>query len=146
MPCASFEDLLLDYGELACAEREAVDAHLAGCPACREYLEALAQLDLRLAGLFAGVQASPAFRKRVLARVSLEGDLARPSFLPEVLDFIGWAAILAVVVCLALLLAPIAAMPQFPPEFNTFAALGAAAIAVLAAAWVGARCYADLRH
>ena len=138
MPCAQFEDLLLDYGELPAIEREMVDAHLAGCADCREYLETAAQLDTRLAELYAGAQVSPAFHQAMLARAAAEVVPAKPSMLPEVLDFIGWAGIIAAVVCLA----PLA--PHFRLEFNTFAAI-AAAIAILAV-WVGVHSYADLKH
>src|SRR5947209_7460068 len=104
MPCAPFEDQLVDYTELAPAERCAVDAHLAGCADCREYLERLVQLETGLSGLYSGAQVSPAFRHDVLS------ILERPSLLPEVLDFIGWAGIIAALVCLASLL------PHFQPD------------------------------
>jgi anti-sigma factor RsiW len=133
MPCASFEDRLLDYAELSTAEREPVDAHLAGCADCREYLDAVAQLDIRLACLYGGARVSPAFQEALVSRVKSEVPLAEPSWLPEILDFIGWAGILAAVVCLASLL----------PGFTALAAL-TAAIAIGAAVWAGVRSYADL--
>ena len=122
MPCAPFEDLLVDYTELAPAERCAVDAHLAGCADCREYLERLAHLETGLSGLYSGAQVSPAFRHDVLF------ILERPSLLPEILDFIGWAGIIAALVCLAPLL------PRFQPGLKSVA-LVCAAGAILAAIW-----------
>src|SRR5882724_6205968 len=104
MPCDSFEDRLLDYSELSAAEREPVDAHVAGCADCREYLDAAERLDARLADLYAGVRVSPGFQAAVLSRKKAEVFLARPSLLPEVLDFVGWAGGIAAVVCLATLL------------------------------------------
>lgn len=133
MPCASFEDRLIDYAELSAAERETVDAHLAGCADCREYLDAAEQLDIRLADLYGGARVSPAFQEALASRVKSEVPLAKPSWLPEVLDFIGWAGILAAVVCLASLL----------PGLTALAAL-TAAIAIGAAVWAGVRSYADL--
>ena len=133
MPCASFEDRLLDYAELSAAEREPVDAHLAGCADCREYLDSTAQLDARLADLYGGARVSPAFQAAVLSSVKAEIPLSKLSLLPEVLDFIGWAGILAAAVCLATLL----------PSFTALAAL-TAAIAIGAAVWAGVRSYADL--
>jgi len=133
MPCSSFEDRLLDYAELSAAEREPVDAHLAGCAECRDYLDAAEQLDIRLADLYSGARVSPAFQAAVLSSVKAEVPLAKPSWLPEVLDFIGWAGIFAAVVCLASLL----------PGFTALAAL-TAAIAIGAAVWAGVRSYADL--
>src|SRR5947209_3709990 len=134
MPCASFEDRLLDYAELSAAEREPVDAHLAGCADCREYLDAAAQLDIRLADLYGGARVSAAFQGAVLSRAKAEVPLAKPSWLPEALDFIGWAGIIAALVCLASLL----------PGFTALVAL-TAAIVIGAAVWAGVRSYADLR-
>ena len=145
MPCASFEDLLLDYAELPAAARRTVDAHAEQCAPCREYLETLALLDAGLVDLYAGAQTSPLFQKRVLSRVSVLGRLAKPTFVPEILDFIGWIGMLAAVVCVTRLLLPLAAMPHLPPELNTFAALGAGVIAVLAAIWIGMLSYDDLK-
>jgi predicted anti-sigma-YlaC factor YlaD len=122
MPCPSFEDLLLDYAELAPAERGAVDAHLAGCADCREYLETLAHLETGLSDLYAGAQVSPSFRNEVLSIVE------RPSLLPEILDFIGWAGIIAGLACLAPLLR------HFHPEL-TSVALVCAAGAIFAGVW-----------
>jgi predicted anti-sigma-YlaC factor YlaD len=122
LPCASFEDLLVDYTELAPAERCAVDAHLAGCADCREYLETMAHLETGLSGLYAGAQVSPTFRHDVLS------IFERPSLLPEILDFIGWAGIIAALICLVPLL------PHFQPGLKSVA-LACAAGAILAAIW-----------
>jgi predicted anti-sigma-YlaC factor YlaD len=122
MPCAPFEDLLMDYTELSTDERCAVDAHLAGCADCREYLGTLAHLDAGLSQLYAGAQVSPAFRKDVLS------ILERPSLLPEILDLIGWAAIIATLVCLAPLLR------LYQPELKSVA-LVCGAVAIVAAVW-----------
>ena len=70
-----------------------MDAHLAGCVDCREYLDTLAHLETGLCDLYAGAQVSSAFRNNVLS------TLERPTLLPEVLDFIGWAGIIAALVC-----------------------------------------------
>jgi hypothetical protein len=139
MPCASFEDLLLDYAELPGPERETVDAHVANCARCREYLQILKQLDSGLSELYTGTQAQAGFQKRVVRRLKAETWLAKPSFLPEVLDFVGWAAIIAAAACL---------MPRptpLPAEFTSSAALGGAAIATLAALWIAVRSYAELK-
>ena len=136
MPCASFEDLLLEYRELSADERKAVDAHLAGCANCRQYLETAAELDAALAETYSGAQTAPAFREAVLSGIRAETHLPKPSALPEVLDFIGWAGVIAAMVCLTPLL------PPFRPEFRTIAVVSAA-IAVVAAIWAGMRLYAD---
>src|SRR5437879_13299576 len=99
MPRGSFEDLLLDYTELSAAERASVDTHVSGCADCREYLETTARFDVELLELHAAVNLSPVFQKTVFARIEAETSLSRPSMLPEVLDFIGWAGIIIAVVC-----------------------------------------------
>jgi hypothetical protein len=100
MACAEFEDRLVDYAELASEERAPVDCHLAACAGCQAFLEALAALDEALFPKFRESAVSPAFRRSVLDRARREDLLRRPSYLPEVLDFVGWAAVLAVAVSL----------------------------------------------
>jgi len=96
MPCAEFEDRLVDYGELSAVERACVDRHLAFCGACREFFDALEEADAALAGAFSGVRTRAGFRARVAARIE-----PRPTWIPEILDFVGWAAMLAAAVGLA---------------------------------------------
>jgi len=122
MPCAPFEDLLIDYAELSIEEGCAVDAHLGGCADCREYRDALAHLDTGLSQLYAGTQVSPAFRHDVLSFVE------RPSLLPEILDFIGWTGIIAALACLIPLLW------HFQPDLKSVALVCAAAT-IIAAIW-----------
>jgi hypothetical protein len=137
MPCALFEDLLLDYTELPEAKRESVDNHVSGCADCREYLETTAQFDAGLLDLYADIHVSSAFQKSVLSRVEAVIPLSPPSMLPEALDFIGWAGMIIALVCLVPML------PHFWLEFNTVVAPCAAAT-ISAAVWAGLRSYADL--
>ena len=87
MPCEMFEDLLTGYSELSASERREVDAHVHGCSGCREYLEALEHLDRGLTALYSGT--AP---RRVFDAAAVK----QPSALPEVLDFCGWAAVVAI--------------------------------------------------
>lgn len=130
MPCASFEDRLLDYHELSAGERSSIDAHLAECAGCREYLDVLGGIDAQLAKLYSG------------ARIGAEIRLDKPSFIPEILDFLGWASVLAFVVCAALLFVPAGAYLAIV----TPALIAATVIAVSAAAWVGLRSRAELER
>ncbi len=57
MPCAEFEDRLIDLAEFSEAERRSLDAHLAACPSCREYFDALKLLDQALTASFSDVAA-----------------------------------------------------------------------------------------
>jgi anti-sigma factor RsiW len=105
MPCAALEDLLQGYGELTAGDRRRADSHLAVCADCREYMETLADLDRELAGFYEGIEPRAGFAARAIAQASaMQKPLAhprRPSAWPEVLDFCGWAAIMAIVSFLA---------------------------------------------
>jgi|SRR5579863_3059145 len=109
MPCAAFEDLLRGYDELTAGERRGIDAHLTVCGDCREYLETLAELDRELAGLYRGLQPPPHFAAAVRSKARASKPLAKPlrppSAWPEVLDFCGWAAVVAIVALLAVAVA-----------------------------------------
>jgi len=99
MACPEFEDLL----------REGAGGHAAGCERCRALLEALADVDATFDAAFRGVTAPAGLAAAVRARVSREVPMPRLSLLPEVLDLIGWAAVLALVALLA---------PRFLPLLN----------------------------
>jgi hypothetical protein len=85
MACPDFEDL---------AQGRAGD-HTAHCEECRALLDALAEADATFDAAFAGISAPPSLAAAVRTRVAREFPVRRPSVLPEVLDFIGWAAVLA---------------------------------------------------
>ena len=97
MPCAQFEHLLLEYGELRLEEQREADAHLAACAACRAFLDSLAGLDACLSAVYAGVRVSPEFRDSMICRAARQPVIRRPSFVPEILDFLGWMAVVAIV-------------------------------------------------
>ena len=83
--CPGLEDLL----------KEGSGGHAAQCPKCRELLDALAQVDATLNAAF-GILLAPAdLETAVRARIARLSAEPKPSILPEVLDFIGWAAALA---------------------------------------------------
>jgi anti-sigma factor RsiW len=144
MACAEFEERLLEYAELANGERARVDAHAAQCASCREFLEALRTVDFQLTAQLAGLEVTPAFAPAVRSRVRRESAAARPSLVPELLDFVGWGAIVALVVLLAWWLAPLSPISYIEVSFNaTYAAAGAF---LLAAFLFGIRSFADLKH
>jgi hypothetical protein len=132
MPCGSYEDRLLDYDELSAGERELIDAHVAACIGCREYLEVLTGIDAQLTQVYGG------------ARIGTEIRLHKPSFIPEVLDFLGWASVIAFVVCAALLFVPVWAFSEAAATMVTPTLIVATVIAVSAAAWIGLRSRAEL--
>ena len=91
MPCPDFESLV----------KEGPSGHAAHCEECAALLEALADVDAGLEAAFAGTAAPPSLAAGVRMRIA--GDCARwrPPMLPEILDFVGWAALLALVAVLA---------------------------------------------
>ncbi|HTT64244.1 MAG TPA: hypothetical protein VMG35_20475 [Bryobacteraceae bacterium] len=85
MACPDFEELV----------RQGAGGHAATCEECRALLEALADVDQAFETAFAGVSAPPGLASAARARAAGEIRFPRPSVLPEALDFIGWAAVLA---------------------------------------------------
>lgn len=85
MPCPEFEELI----------RQGVSGHAAHCEDCRALLDALADVDSAFESAFADVTAPPGMAAAVRARIGYQIPIRRPSILPEALDFIGWAAVLA---------------------------------------------------
>ncbi|MGA2182171.1 MAG: hypothetical protein ABSH47_04020 [Bryobacteraceae bacterium] len=69
--------------------------------------QALRIIDEELDGALAGIVAPPHFAAAIRRRVRA----GRVSPLPEILDAIGWAAVLAIVFALLLWLAPMAQSP-----------------------------------
>ena len=96
MACPDFEDLV----------RDGDGDHAEHCEDCRALLDALADVDATFDAAFGGISAPPSLAAAVRARVAREFPVRRPSLLPEVLDFIGWAAVLALAAVL---------LPRFLP-------------------------------
>lgn len=146
MACAELESRLLEYRELAPEERAKVDAHLAGCAACREFLEALESVDGALEAQFAGCRVSAGFGEAVRDRVRRQAAPRRPSFVPEILDLVGWGAVLALI-GLALNWASVT-IPEVRENAEAFAdAPWAAGVALMAISiLIGLRSLAQLKH
>lgn len=91
MSCPEFEVLL----------REGRSGHAAQCERCTALLDALADVDSSLEGAYAGVSAPRTLAPAARLRIAQQQALRNPSLVPEILDFIGWAAILALVAMVA---------------------------------------------
>jgi anti-sigma factor RsiW len=146
MACAEFEERLLEYAELANGERARVDAHTAQCSSCREFLESLGTVDSQLTAQLAGLELTPAFAPAVLRRVRHEGAATRPSLVPELLDFVGWGAIVALLGLLAWWLVPLAPVSNIKPTVSVSAMYAVTGAFLLAAFLFGIRSFADLKH
>lgn len=137
MACAQWEDSLAAYAELSPEERASVDCHLPACAACREYLDVMRALDAAMTREYAGVSFRVAMRERPAT--------PRVSAMPEVLDFIGCAALLLVAMLFAWKLIPHTVLTD-----SLDSALGwsvpVAALAFAAALWTGLRVHHELRH
>lgn len=93
--CDGLEDRLLDYDELSPDQRIDVDAHVLGCQACRDYLTLLRDIDAALSTGVQHVHLEP--RRAAAIRLSARAatPIRRISMLPEWLDFVAAAAVLA---------------------------------------------------
>jgi anti-sigma factor RsiW len=146
MACAEFEERLLEYAELANGERARVDAHTAQCASCREFLEALATVDSQLTTQLASLVVTPAFAPAVRRRVRHEGFAARPSLVPELLDLVGWGAIVALLGLLGWWLTPLVHVPSIKMTVSFNASYVVSGAFLLAAFLFGIRSFADLKH
>ena len=93
--CSAFEDRLLDYRDLAPSDRQTVDAHLAGCTDCRDYLQMLSEVD---AAFSSGLRETTLAPQRLAAlRELIASDIpvGRVTKLPEWLDFAAACAVCA---------------------------------------------------
>ncbi len=93
MPCTEYEDLILEYcgDTLGTDERARVEAHAAGCPACRAFLEIQRELDSALARAVGKPAPSRAFRETLMRRIDAAPH-QRFGRLSLLLDFMGYAS------------------------------------------------------
>ena len=94
-PCAAFEDRLIDYVDLAAADRAVVDDHVAGCSACRQFLATLQEIDTQLTADVRAIRLNPDRYAEVRRQVETTMPVARASHLPEWLDFVAAVAVCA---------------------------------------------------
>jgi hypothetical protein len=83
MTCAEIEDLIASG-----TKSGAVSVHAHWCESCGRFLAAARMLDLAL------VETRPAPAR--LSGIVMSAILPKPSYVPEILDFIGWAATIAI--------------------------------------------------
>jgi anti-sigma factor RsiW len=146
MHCGEFEEQLVEYAELTGETRARVDAHVARCAGCREFLEALREVDAALTSQFAGREVSSAFAPAVRQRIQRDSSVRQPSWVPEILDFVGWGAIVALIATLAWWISPQLPVYNVQPAFFRSAPFAAAAVFLAIAFLIGLRSFADLKH
>ena len=147
MACPEFADRLIEYADIEGAARACVDTHLAECAGCRQFLEALRVVDTELTARFSGREASAAFAGTVRRRVEREASARRLSFVPEILDFVGWVAIVALLGLMAWWVVPfIPAFSSNQTGLSMNGALAAGGAFLLVALFIGLRSLADLKH
>ena len=129
MTCTDCQERLLE----GLARDAATATHLSACAECRAFSAALAVADAQLTATLAGAAAPPGFEVSVRRRIRAE---APPSWLPEILDFLGLAG--------SAVLAGAARWAFVPAPWRTATTLLSAGGAVLAAgAWFGLRALSD---
>src|SRR5262245_27483492 len=96
MACPEFEQNILGYAELDRELRQRVDVHLSECASCSTFRSTLEELDERLPSELAAALQAPALEEAVRHRIHDTEVERRPSWAPEALDLIGWAAVLVV--------------------------------------------------
>jgi hypothetical protein len=138
MPCADFEELLLTYRELDGVNLMRADAHVASCAGCRGFLKGLDELDEALTGALSQTAVSPFFRESVLKRIQPVVPIQKPSWIPEVLDFAGWAAVLAIAACLL--------HGIVSSRLGSYSGWALAMTFVLVGLWFGLRSHAHLKR
>ncbi len=129
MPCTEYEDLILEYceGALGADGLRRMEAHLAGCPECRSFLELQREIDHALARVVGKPALSPAFRQNLMRRVEAESR-ARLCWVPVVLDVIGYSSVAAI--------GGIVLSVVVPPGYASWVAVAAYAAAGV---WLGFR-------
>ena len=102
MACREFEDLILEYCEGAAspAARAAVDTHVAACPACREFLAEQQDLELRFSCSAVPASLSPAFSRRLVAKIADQRSSSRLRRFSGVLDAVGGLSVTFGAACL----------------------------------------------
>ncbi len=100
MPCTDFENLLIDYRELAPVDRCRADVHLQACAECRNWFEALAEVDAALTARFEGLHAPATLAAALQRKVAQSGPL-RVSAVPDILDFAGGLGVICATTVLA---------------------------------------------
>ncbi len=139
MACREFEERLLVYDELGLDERQGIGGHLVQCEDCQSFLSALSDVDTSLQAAFAHSTVSADFSKSVARKLLGQPARRRPSLIPEMLDAIGWAAVIAILLWLTAFFVPGA-------EFTTPLAAAMGTALLIGGFYVAYRCYGDLRR
>ena len=95
MTCRETEELILECIDtpLDPARRRALDEHVAGCDACRQFRQTQLALDASLASHFAAATLSVEFENALRQRVAAEKRRVLWEYLPDLLHLGGGLAV-----------------------------------------------------
>lgn len=139
MACPDFADLLVDYADLDENQRKQIDSHLALCPGCQAFQNALTEVDAALTASFSDLETTKHIQQAVFAEIETRTPLRAPSLIPLLLDLAGSIAVF--VVALVLLDLFLAASQLNIPTY-----WAATALFVASAIFIGYRSFADLKN
>ena len=102
MDCRQAEERILESLEVTPgANSPDLETHLAGCEACRRFIETQFMLDRQLSAAISPPSLSPAFRTSLAKRLRQERLSLWPEFLPDVAHWAG--CVCATVLCVVVL-------------------------------------------
>lgn len=96
MTCAEAGGLIEQYldGEITPADEHLLDAHVGGCPACRELRARETSVDAMLVAAFRGLEPPSRLRANVRAQIQKDAEPAAwHAWLPDVLNVMGVLAV-----------------------------------------------------
>jgi len=97
------------------------------------------EVDTILTASFSHREVSPDVRNAVFEKMRNQAPLRRPSVIPEMLDVVGWAAMVAIVLGLAMFFVP-------GLDFSIQLAGTVGMLLVTASLWIAYRCYTALQR
>jgi predicted anti-sigma-YlaC factor YlaD len=96
MTCEGWQELILDRKSLDEAQRQDLDQHLPNCIHCSTWAKALAEMDATMTEKLNAEVNPLALRRRVLYALARERRQNWMAAVPDVLDVLGWGAVVVI--------------------------------------------------